>query len=350
MVTYWRESYDWRKAEAEMNQWNHFKTQIEGLEIHYVHIKPETPPHVKVVPLMLMHGWPGSFYEFHRMIPLLTQTVDGVAIELIIPSLPGFGFSETSEKPNFHPYHYFRLYAKLMTRLGFTQFYVHGNSFGGVVGRYMSIFYPNRVLGLHTSYTVSTLSQQIYNVSSLDFIRETGYVHYQSTRPDSLGTGLTDSPAGLLAFMLEKYSGLTRPENVRRPDGGLKEAFSLDDLLTNVMIYWVTNTATSVGRFYKNGVDFENANSDIVNAISPPSDVLFGYAQFPGALAKPPKSYLKILYPNLIHYSIMPFGGHHATFENPHSLVVDFRSFFKKTLEIYSNQNNSSSSSIFIKH
>jgi hypothetical protein len=227
--------------------------------------------------------------------------------------------------------------AKLMERLGHHQYFVHGQHAGSMVGRYMSLIYPNRVLGLHTSSILTSLYQQTFNASSPGVIQETGSIHMMATKPDTLGAGLSDSPAGLAAHLLEKFSTWTKRGNINKPDGGLFDTYSLDNLLTNVMIYWVSNTATTSCRLFKEILDFELENN--IAEQSPVSPVIFGYARFPeGGLVNSPKETLKQVFPNLIHYTYMSRGGLLPSFENPALLSADVRFFVEKAAVVL-NQN-----------
>jgi pimeloyl-ACP methyl ester carboxylesterase len=293
---------------------------------------------VRRKPLLLLHGWPGSFYEFHKMVPLLTHPVDDLAFELIIPSMPGYGFSDAPQKPGLHLIHVARIFGKLMERLGHDKYFIHGDDIGAGIGRYISLLYPPRVLGLHAVFFYPTFVRQVNNLTDPAIVRETGYIHMHATKPDTLGAGLSDSPAGLAAHMLEKYSTLTKRGNTRRPDGGLTESLDLDELLTNVMIYWVTNTATSAARLYKEAYDFEIEND--IDFLKPTSPVLYGFARFPEEAFKPTKEFLSQVFPNLIQYTFMPKGGHFASFENPELLTQDIRSFVKKAFLMLSLAKN----------
>jgi pimeloyl-ACP methyl ester carboxylesterase len=334
VIKHWMNEYNWREHETEMNQWNHFKTQIEGLNIHFLRMRPRLSPRAGVmtgIPLLMIHGWPGSFYQFFKMVPLLTRNMDGLAFELIIPSLPSYGFSDPSQKPGLHLLHMARILAKLMDRLNIKQYYMFGDDLGAGIGRWLSLMYPERVMGLHASFFYPTFVKLVCNISDVDQFEETGYAHMQSTKPDTIGAGLGDSPAGLAAHILEKYSTLTKRGNTHKPDGGLTESLNLDELLTNVMIYWVSNSATTAARVYKDTYDWEVENN--IQMEKPVSPVTYGFALFPEEQVKPPKDFLLQVFPNLIQYTEMPRGGHFPWFEEPQLLADDIRSFVKLAMK-----------------
>lgn len=280
VIDYWRNDYDWRGNERLINKYGNFKTQIEGIDIHYIHVKSSGTRSKLTVPLIMCHGWPGSVVEFLKIIPLL-NTGSEVSFELIIPSLPGYGWSSPSSKPGLNAIHAARIFAKLMTRLGHTHFFFHGGDWGALVGKFICLLYPNRVAGFHTTMPFAPLTgfdlvrlvvgemvpSLIYDdpmdASKLHplkdkflfLLSESGYMHLQSTKPDTIGGALNDSPAGLAAYIMEKFSTWTNPSLINEPDGGIFDPklikFTLDEMLTNVMVYWVTGTITSSQRFYK---------------------------------------------------------------------------------------------------
>ncbi|XP_013383748.1 epoxide hydrolase 1 [Lingula anatina] len=364
VVKYWREEYDWRKTEQKLNEYQHYKTQIEGIFVHFVHIKPDVKDKDVVVrPLLLVHGWPGSFYEFYKMIPLLTKPQNGLVFELVLPSIPGYGLSEAPNKQGFNQVAAARVFHKLMTRLGHKSYYVQGGDWGAVITRFMSILYPQSVLGLHSNFfqmdqdTKTPLKlllaavapsaildeQDIPKISPIwdklvYLINEAGYFLLQHTKPDTVGTALTDSPVGLAAYILEKFSTWTNPGYRDLPDGGLTKKFTLDELLTNVMIYWTTKTITSSMRFYKEMSFDEDLDRYKIR-------VPTGVACFPHeiALGCPPPQFATSA-KHLIHYTNMPTGGHFAAFEEPQLLAADIWKFVEKAEEFHKERNADSES------
>jgi len=281
VIDYWSSKYDWRKHEKEINSFPHFKTQIEGIDIHYIHVKPSKPAK-DVKPILLVHGWGSSVYDYLKVIPLLTSN-SSVAFEVIIPSLPGHGWSETAHKPGLNVIHIARIYAKLMTRLGHEYYIISGGDWGQPIGKASAVLFPNRIIGFHA--TMPTAKITLYSCVKVFFgmifpghvydtaadvekihpiwdkitflFKETGYFHVQATKPDTIGAALSDSPVGLAAWILERYAIFTDEENIKKDDiSGLTKKFTMDQLLTNVMIYWVTNTASSSARIFKESFNY----------------------------------------------------------------------------------------------
>ncbi|XP_013861420.1 epoxide hydrolase 1 [Austrofundulus limnaeus] len=354
VVSYWRNGFDWKKQVAMLNKYPHFKTKIEGLDVHFLHVRPPHRADQKVLPLMLVHGWPGSFYEFYKILPLLTQNHSGVAFEVVIPSIPGYGFSEAPHKQGFNSLAASRVFLTLMERLGFSQFYVQGGDWGSLITTNMAQMKPDCVKGLHINFGMPPrgfkvlLSTMIgrylpflvgfskedvrrlypyFEKNVWETLRESGYLHIQATKPDTAGCGLNSSPVGLAAYILEKFSTWTDRKNRDLVDGGLERKFSLDDLLTNVMIYWTTGSIVSSMRFYK-----ENLKGDPNKRIDSKTEIFVptGLAAFPHELMHCPKSWAQLRYRNIHSYSFMPRGGHFAAFEEPQLLADDIIQFVQK--------------------
>ncbi|XP_028279456.1 epoxide hydrolase 1 [Parambassis ranga] len=354
VVSYWRHEFDWKKQVAMLNQYPHFKTKIEGLDVHFIHVRPQPRANQKVLPLMLVHGWPGSFFEFYKIVPLLTQNHDGIAFEVICPSIPGYGYSEAPHKQGFDSLAASRVFLTLMERLGFSEFYLQGGDWGSLITTNMAQMKPDCVKGLHLNMCISTrgfrvlLSLMIgpylpflvgfsredvrrlfpyFEKNVWEMLRESGYLHIQGTKPDTAGCGVNDSPVGLAAYLLEKFSSWTDMKNRALEDGGLERKFSLDDLLTSVMIYWTTRSITTSMRFYK-----ENFKSNPNNRVDSKTGIFVptGLAAFPSELMHCPKSWAQIRYRNIYSYTFMPRGGHFAAFEEPQLLANDIVNFAKK--------------------
>ncbi|PAA80079.1 hypothetical protein BOX15_Mlig001360g3 [Macrostomum lignano] len=353
VVTYWLEKYDWRQWEKKINSFENYLTRIEGLQVHFMHVKPKKAK--KRAPLLLLHGWPGSVIEFHKLLPLLTTSdSDGFAFEVVAASLPGFAWSEAPKKRGFDPSAAARVMDKLMGRLGFHKYYVHGGDWGSIIGHVMAIEFQDRLLGFHTSMPMQSFRHpsillQMVAGSFLpagvlfdkrdcdkiypffgklgDLMRESGYFHLQATRPDSVGHALSDSPVGLAAYILEKFSVWTNLQNRFSKDGNLvgpKAAFTLDELLTNVMIYWTTGSITSSMRFYKEDLSIEASS----NYASIPSQVPYGVASFPHELIRVPEDFVRKTHPNLLLYTDFDDrGGHFAAFELPELVAKEIRKF-----------------------
>uniref|UniRef100_A0A8C1I5R3 Epoxide hydrolase n=1 Tax=Cyprinus carpio TaxID=7962 RepID=A0A8C1I5R3_CYPCA len=353
VVSYWRNDFNWRKQVDKLNKYPHFKTKIEGIDIHYIHVKPKSLAEgTRAVPLVIVHGWPGSFYEFYGMIPLLTEpsSPDDITFEIICPSIPGYGFSEAPHKKGFDSVCAAHIFNKLMKRLGFSQYYVQGGDWGSLITTNMAQLEPNAVKGLHINFAPPSKGGLLIMLSILfgrqfpklfgftehdvkrlfptmeklvvDRIRETGYLHIQATKPDTAGRGLNDSPVGLAAYILEKFSTWTDPE-FKIQKFGL--CFSLDDLLTNVMIYWTSGSIISSMRFYK-----ENFSKGLNQPHAKlPVYVPTGVASFPNELTHSPKSWVTPKYYKLKTYTPMARGGHFAAMEEPQLLAEDVQNFVK---------------------
>lgn len=262
----WRDNYNWREREKFLNQFSQYLTNIQGLDIHFIHVKPKTAQ--KTLPLILLHGWPSSVRDFYKIIPLLTTYNEkyGFAFEVVIPSLPGYGFSSPSQKPGMGAPDIALILKNLMFRLGFSKFYIHGGDWGAIISKNMATLFPDHVLGIHSTmmYSRRTLSvfkillgtiypgwvvskeyeNRMYPLSEKIsiLIRESGYFHIQATKPDTVGVALGESPMGLAAYILEKFSLATQE--------GLKK-YTNEELIDNLMYYWVTNSMTTAMRIYK---------------------------------------------------------------------------------------------------
>uniref|UniRef100_A0A673SUS2 Epoxide hydrolase n=1 Tax=Suricata suricatta TaxID=37032 RepID=A0A673SUS2_SURSU len=330
VLSYWRNEFDWRRQVEVLNRYPHFKTKIEGLDIHFIHVKPpQLPSGCTPKPLMMVHGWPGSFYEFYKIIPLLTDpTNHGLSnehvFEVICPSIPGYSFSEAASKKGLNAEVTARIFYKLMLRLGFQEFYIQGGDWGALICTNMAQMVPSHVKGLHLNMAfilnggILTLflvrcCPRLFGYTERDMelllpvkekifyttLRESGYMHIQSTKPDTVGELMLG-----LAFWFCFH-----------------RKFSLDDLLTNVMLYWTTGTIASSQRFYKenSGQLFKN---DRVKVFVPT-----GLAAFPCDLLHTPEKWVKSKYRKLVSYSYMPRGGHFAALEEPELLAQDIRKF-----------------------
>ena len=273
LVNYWKNGYQWNAAEKWLNQFPQFKTVIQGLDIHFVHLKGEGNVKNKI-PILLINGWSSSFVEFFKVFPLLTQRNGDIAFDIVCPSIPGFGFSEAPLKSGFTAISAADIFAELMKRLGYERFVVHGGDWGAVIGGVLSHKYADLVVGFHTTMPMPSsenLKNIIYNWGTMIFPRffvshdkdfgkftidshlwwleEGGYFHEQATKPDTIGIALSDSPIGLAAYLLDIYVKIV--DRLEIETGDSETSVSNDEFLTNVIIYWITNTATSSMRIYK---------------------------------------------------------------------------------------------------
>jgi microsomal epoxide hydrolase len=366
VIEYWKTKYDWRKQEKELNKFNQFTTQIEGINIHFIHVKPSKPAKT-VVPLMVIHGWPGSVWEYYKAIPLLTEPTDGIAFEIICPSIPGYGFSEAPHQEGFDVVATARIFVKLMNRLSHKSFFVHGGDWGSIISKSMALLHSQNVRGIHTTlnsmfkmrgmaaikfFTGMFFPSLVFENPENDYkkmfpfldklyflLRESGYMHIQSTKPDTVGAALIDSPVGLAAYILEKFSTWTNPNNVKKLDGGLTEKFTLDELLTNVMIYWTSNNVASSMRYYKESF-VRLFNEYKLDQIPVKESVPSAVADFPYELARMPKEFAHYQYHNLVQYTEMPRGGHFGAFEEPKLVSDDIKKFVKTVLDNQQNENS----------
>ncbi|CAH0561419.1 unnamed protein product [Brassicogethes aeneus] len=347
ILEFWNTAYDWRERETFLNQFPQYKINIQGLKMHYVHVKPENKNNKKVLPLLLVHGWPGSVREFYEMAPMLTRDDPGrnFVFELVIPSLPGYGFSDGTSKKGLDQVEAAIILKNLMKSVGFNRFYIQGGDWGSVVCTNMATLYPEHVIGIHTNMPVSmTLRATILTAVGMVFPQlvvenkhrhkmypikynydETAYAHFQQTKPDTIGVALNDSPIGLAAYIIEKFVTWTKLENKKKVDGGLKEKWDYKKLLDNVMIYWINNCITTSMRFY---AEFKNSKQQkILNKI--PVKVPSGCARFSNEIFYMPDLLLEDKFPNLIHSSELE-GGHFAAFEVPDVLAKDIIEFVQK--------------------
>lgn len=335
LLNYWRNDFNWREREAMLNEFDQFKTTVDGIGIHFIHQRSTNP---NAIPLLLVHGWPGSFSEFYKIIGPLTDpeayggTADD-AFHVIVPSLPGFGFSDKTTEPGYNPERISHLLADLMTQLGYDRFGLQGGDWGAIINRYVAGNYPDRVIGLHSNFVLagdpgadnkefSATPEEIEKqLVRAEYMRnETAYQQIQGTKPQTLGYALNDSPAGLAAWIVEKFHGWSDiPQDA---SGNLLDKFTLDELLTNISVYWFTETINSSMRIY-----FENRNLRAINPVSYVS-VPTGGAIFPAEIALTPRRWAERQY-NIVHWTIMPRGGHFAAMEEPELLLQDIREFYR---------------------
>lgn len=346
VVEYWKTDFDWRKQEAFINTYPHYKTKISGIEVHFVHYKAELREGQRELAIMMVHGWPGSFYEFYQVIPkLISASTDEYAFSIICPSIPGYGLSEAPHKPGFDSFAAARVFSKLMNRLGYDSYYLQGGDWGSAITSALAIMNPSQVRGLHLNmFTASIVyspfeyikaklffaereQKKIFPIKDYFYklLAESGYFHLQATRPHSVGLALNDSPAGLAAYLLEKFamwSGCQTTDTVMC----LESCFSKDDLLTNIMIYWVTHSITSSIRLY-----YEAMHSPNVQRVARiPITVPTGLADFPHELFPLPEPLVHKRFLDIVQFSEMPRGGHFAAFEEPELFANDVIKFVEK--------------------
>ncbi|CAD5232566.1 unnamed protein product [Bursaphelenchus xylophilus] len=352
--SYWLNEYDWRVHEKKLNEFSHFKTQIEGINLHFIHQKAVQNKYKNVIPLLMSHGWPGSVHEFSKIIPiLLDPKAHGIesdfAFNVVTPSIPGFGWSSAAAKSGMNAGAVARIFHKLMLRLGYNKYAVQGGDWGSTIVSNMARLYPNNVVGCHLNTFVSSrkdvlLQSILVTVAPGFFLHEEpmkdynffktlkfviirgGYFHLQATTPDTIGIGLNDSPIGLLAWMLEKYiTGTnTKFSKSENPEEIVKK-ISKEDLLTAVSLYWFNGNMLQSARFYK-----ENMNSELMQLQRQFISVPTGYASLGNdAVPAVPQRVIETAV-NLTHYTFVPDLGHFAALEGPKVLAKDIFSFVEE--------------------
>ncbi|XP_058818173.1 juvenile hormone epoxide hydrolase 1-like isoform X2 [Topomyia yanbarensis] len=357
IVTYWKTEYldKWNTREKYLNQFPHFKTQIQGLDIHFIHVKPKVPAGTKVLPLLLLHGWPGSVREFYEIIPKLTSKTDDkdFVFEVVVPSLPGYGWSQAAAKQGMSTSRMALIMKRLMDRVGHQKFYVQGGDWGSLIGSQIAAFFPDNVIGVHlnmcavhtplailktiiASFRPSLFVEEKYvdlyfpALPKLkELVIESGYMHLQATKPDTVGTALVGNPVGLAAYILEKFSTWTNPAYRELADGGLLKYFTLDSLLDNIMIYYLTDTITTSQRLYYETFTIREmaAGYDRV-----PRKVPSACAKFKYELAQTVDWALRDSFVNLVQSNHFDDGGHFAAMQLPAVLYKDVVEFVKKTV------------------
>ena len=333
LLAYWRDEFDWRSQEWLLNGFDHFKTNVEGLDVHFIH---QRSPHEDALPLVITHGWPGSIMEFYKIIPLLVDPTNyggdaADAFHVVAPSIPGYGFSDKPAGRGYNPERMAGIIGKLMERLGYERYGAQGGDWGSIISRWQAAQHPDRVVGVHLNMVTAGPPADVEDPAAgvppeelarsrerqEFFADERGYSNIQGTKPQTLGYGLNDSPAGLAAWIVEKFRTWCDC------GGDVESQFTKDELLTNVTIYWATQTITSSTRIY-----YESRHT-------PPSRPLgyietpVGCAIFPKELFIPPRAWAEAAF-NVTHWTEMPRGGHFAALEEPELLTEDIRAFFRK--------------------
>jgi pimeloyl-ACP methyl ester carboxylesterase len=331
LLAYWADGYDWRAQERWLNGFRHFRAELDGVRIHFVHEKASAGPGI---PLVLTNGWPSTFAELLPLVPYLTDPkghgIEGPAFDVVVPSLPGYGFSERPARPG-HTYRSTAgLWHRLMRGLGYEHYGAHGGDFGGGVATLMALDEPDRLIGIHLSdldiapYTGSgsrplSAAEQAYVAHNQAWWQaEGGYKAVQSTKPQTVAYGLTDSPAGLAAWILEKWRSWADS------GGDLDSRFSRDFLLTILTIYWVTRSiATSMRDYYDNRLFSVELGPDDYVAV--PTGFSIGKQFVPEGT--PPREWAERLY-DVRRWTVVPRGGHFMAAEEPRLLAGDIAAFF----------------------
>ena len=335
LIDYWENEFDWKEQERTLNEFDHFKTEIDEIEMHFIHQRSEHPD---AIPLMIVHGWPGSISEFSKIIdPLIDPVAYGGsasdAFHVITPSLPGFGFSSAPTQPGYSPEKIAHILAALMEKIGYQRYAIAGGDWGAIINRHLAFNYPDRLIGLHSNMMLAgppTDREQRADVTQAEetaraargayMQNERAYQQIQGSKPQTLGYGLNDSPAGLAAWIVEKFHGWT--DMPQGATGYLDNHFTKDELLTNIAIYWFTGTITSSTRIY-----YENSKTPIETPLGY-INVPTGAAIFPAEIFVTPRAWAESAY-DLRHWSVMTEGGHFAALEKPDLYLNDLQIFFR---------------------
>jgi len=339
LARYWATDYDWRKAEAKLNALPQFTTEIDGVEIHFIHVKS---PHADALPLIMTHGWPGSVIELLGTVgPLTDPTAHGGqaedAFDLVLPSLPGYGFSGEPAEVGWDPGRVARAWAELMGRLGYGRYVAQGGDVGASVTDAMGRQAPEGLVGIHMNLLVTVLAmpslpteseQERAAADALATFRASGFGYFleQATRPQTIGYALLDSPVALAAWLLDhdtdSYQKISRAFVDGQPTGHLTR----DTIVDNITLYWLTGTGASAARSY-----WESGRAAALAAGQAPPEVSLpvGFTTFPGEIWRSPRSWVENAYPNLTYFNEVDKGGHFAAWEEPELFSDEVRAAFR---------------------
>ena len=343
LAKHWQ-GYDWRTVETRLNSFPQFVTEIDGLDIHFIHVRSK---HENALPIIITHGWPGSIIEQMKIIkPLTDPTAYGGseddAFHVVIPSLPGYGFSAKPKEVGWNPPRIAKAWAVLMQRLGYTKYVAQGGDWGNAVTELMAVQEPPGLLGIHTNMaatvpadiakalaaggpapaSLSDDEKRAYGQLDDFYKNGLGYAIEMNNRPQTL-YGIADSPVGLAAWMLDH--DIRSYQMIARSFDGAKEGLTPDDVLDNVTLYWLTNTAISSARLYWDNAHFPSGGFFDPRGIKIPVAV----SAFPDEIYQAPQSWAEKAYPKLIHYNRLPKGGHFAAWEQPELMTTELRASFK---------------------
>jgi pimeloyl-ACP methyl ester carboxylesterase len=330
LALYWANGYDWRRFERRLNEWPQFTTQIDGIDIHFIHRRS---PQANALPIIISHGWPGSVVEFHKVIDALAepQAHGGRAedaFHVVVPSLPGYGFSGKPASTGTSARKIGQMWGQLMARLGYDRYVAQGGDWGALITQSMGQTETDRCAGIHVTMpivapdpaTMDQLSPQEQSaLAAMSFYNEwdSGYSKQQSTRPQTLAYGLADSPVGQLAWIVEKFYAWTdcEKDGIKHPE----HVLTRDELLDNVTLYWLTNSAASSARLY-----WESFNKPNLEPIEMP----VGCSIFPKEIFRSSRRWAERRFPNLIYWNELDRGGHFAALEQPEMFVGEVRNCF----------------------
>jgi pimeloyl-ACP methyl ester carboxylesterase len=339
LARYWASDYDWRKCEARLNALPMFKTEIDGVDIHFIHVKSD---HENALPLIMTHGWPGSVIELLETVGPLTDPAAhggsaGDAFHLVVPSIPGYGFSAEPTELGWYAGRVAQAWPELMRRLGYTRYVAQGGDQGAAVTDAMGRQAPEGLIGIHMNLLVTALGggampadteAERAALEQTKTFRATGFGYFleQATRPQTIGYALLDSPLALAAWMLDHdtdaYYKISRAFVDGQPSGGLTR----DHILDNITTYWLTGTGASAARSY-----WESGRAQALAAGQPPAEAKLpvGFTTFPGEIFRAPRSWVEKSYPNLIYFNEAARGGHFAAWEEPELFATEIRAAFR---------------------
>ena len=338
LCAYWQHDFDWYRQQELLNGFAHFQDTIDGLEIHFIHEKGRGTTNI---PLLLTHGWPDSIFRFYKLIPLLTEPDErGIAFDVVAPSIPGFGFSGKPTEAGMNPKQIARMFNELMTSsLGYKQYAAHGGDWGSTITEHIALYHADNlsgilltdvpfIHGLKPPEDLSPAEQKFVKKRAAWDQKEGGYMRIQGSKPQTLSYGLNDSPAGLAGWIIEKFHAWSDDE------GNLESVYTKDELLTNIMIYWVTQTANSSIRIYyetmKQMMDAQFNPLTKLNPFEKTGDrakVRAGFAIFPKDIGQPPREWAERFF-DVQQFNEMSAGGHFAALEQPELLAKELRTFF----------------------
>jgi pimeloyl-ACP methyl ester carboxylesterase len=340
LARYWTTDYDWRKAEAKLNALPQFTTEIDGENIHFIHVKS---PHENALPLIMTHGWPGSVIELLDTVgPLTDPTAHGGvaedAFDLVLPSLPGYGFSGEPTELGWDAGRTARAWAELMHRLGYTRYVAQGGDLGAIVTDVMGRQAPEGLLGIHMNLLVTTLGaatpppgdseEERAALDAINTFTTSGFGYFleQSTRPQTIGYALLDSPVALAAWLLDHDTDSYYKISHAFLDGEPSGHLTRDQIVDNITLYWLTGTGASAARAY-----WELGRAQALAAGQPPPEVSLpvGFTTFPGEIFQAPRSWVEQSYPNLIYFNKVDKGGHFAAWEEPELFSAEVRAAFR---------------------
>jgi pimeloyl-ACP methyl ester carboxylesterase len=342
LARYWTTDYDWRRCEARLNALPQFKTEIDGVDVHFIHVKS---PHENALPLIMTHGWPGSVVELLETVgPLTDPTAHGGhaedAFDLVAPSIPGYGFSGEPTELGWGPARVAQAWAELMPRLGYTRYVAQGGDVGSQVTDAMGRQAPEGLIGIHTNLLTPALgnaealsgsppsAEEQAALDALATFRATGFGYFveQASRPETIGYALLDSPVALAAWMIDhdtdSYQKIARAFVDGQPVGNLTR----DHIVDNVTLYWLTGTGASAARSYW---EAGQAQARAAGQAPPPVSIPTGFTSFPGEIWRTPRSWVEKAYPNTIYFNEVDKGGHFAAWEEPQLFSEEMRAAFK---------------------